>query len=106
MLSALHLAAGHTGRVLALTFSPFFSDVLLVVGDSGFMVWRAPVGGSSPGSGSDGAAAPGGDGAAGTEARLVAVIESPFCADAFYTCGCWSPSRPGELSGRLAGQLG
>ncbi|KAL4431174.1 hypothetical protein ABPG75_006430 [Micractinium tetrahymenae] len=114
MLGTLQLSAGHTGRVLALAFSPFFSDTLLVVGDNGFVVWRAAAGNSSSGAGSSagsgggstGAAAPGGGGGASAEAHLVAVFESPFCADALYTCGCWSPSKPGVVvMGRADGRL-
>ncbi len=103
MLGTLDLAAGHTGRVLALTFSPFLSDILLVVGDSGFSVWRLAAGSSSASSASNSAAAPESS-CAGTAARLVSVFESPFCADALYTCGCWSPSKPGEVCCRLSGQ--
>ena len=91
------LAIGHTGRVLALAFSPFFPETLLVVGNSGFAIWRVCAsgeGGTAPGEAASGAAA------------CVAVYESPFCADALYTCGCWSPVKPGVvLLGRADGRL-
>ena len=45
--NTVQLTAGHTGRVAALAFSPFLSDALLVVGDSGFTVWRVPASSTS-----------------------------------------------------------
>eukprot|EP00887_Chlorella_sp_A99_P005614 scaffold1.g5614.t1 len=77
-------APGRAGCLLALEYSPFFEGVLLGVGQWGFAVWR--------------------EGASGT-AR---VFESapPAGGHAGYTCGCWSPSKPGVvLLGRGDGKL-
>lgn len=108
----MHGAAGRTGRVLALQPSPFFQDVVLAVGDCGFVVWRMQrrssngVSGGSGSSGADaveaGSAEEGGQaegsGAAGKEA-LLPIFESRF-PEALYSSGCWSPSKPGGYEGR------
>lgn len=91
------LVAGHPGRVLGLAFSPLLPDTLLVVGDCGFVVWRccaATAAAAEGEAGSEGGAGSGAAGAAADEAALVPVFESPF-PPALYTCGCWSPTKPG-----------
>lgn len=100
----MHQLPGHTGRICALACSPFFSDLLLAVGDSGFVLWRraAAKGSTVDGStdawtrrGSAGASAVGAATPTTAEERAwLPLYESPF-SDAIYTCGCWSPSRPG-----------
>lgn len=107
--NTVHGAAGRTGRVLALQPSPFLPDVLLAVSHCGFAVWRVKRRGSSTGSGGawDGSGgAWGGSGGAevdsgveggmadGSSEALLPIFESRF-PHALYSCGCWSPSKPG-----------
>lgn len=100
------LVAGHTGRVLGLAFSPLLPDTLLVVGDCGFVIWRCG-GAAATASAAEGDAGEGGSGstagAAAKEAALLPVFESPF-PPALYTCGCWSPTKPGAQAASLCWQ--
>ena len=61
---------GHFGPVNALDRSPFFSDIVLSVGDWTFKVWKEEVG--------------------------TPIYSSP-CSAAYLTTGCWSPTRPGVI---------
>lgn len=111
--NTLHGAAGRAGRILALQPSPFFPDVLLAVCDCGFAVWRLQRKRSS-GSGADGTetggVAEGGRGeGAGTAGgqnseALLPIFESRF-PDALYSCGSWSPSKPGGRGGAMQRKL-
>lgn len=103
--NTVHGAAGHAGRVLALQPSPFFPDALLAVGDCGFAVWRILGGGISTGDERAEAAEVGDGGSGGADEgrsragsgggeALLPIFESRF-PDALYSCGCWSPSKPG-----------
>ena len=102
--NTVHGAAGRTGRVLALQPSPFLQDVLLAVGDCGFAVWRVQCRGSSTGRGGAGGGSGGaevdsgveGSTADGSSEALLPIFESRF-PHALYSCGCWSPSKPGGL---------
>ena len=96
--NTVQLTAGHTGRVAALAFSPFFRDALLAVGDSGFTVWRVPASGSSSGGGGGGGGSEASAAGTASAAPWLPLFESPF-SPAMYTCGCWSPSKPGEWGG-------
>jgi len=65
--------------MLSLEKSPIFGDILLGVTDWSFFLWRE-----------------------GVEQHL---FQSCY-ASAYFTCGCWSPTRPGVIFlGRLDGQL-
>lgn len=81
-----HNAVGHAssscGRVLSLAHSPFLPNALLAVADCGFLVWQAG------------------------ETLGEPLFESRF-SEVYYTCGCWSPTKPGQrqLGGTSAGGL-
>uniref|UniRef100_A0A7S0R4E4 WD repeat-containing protein 63 n=1 Tax=Pyramimonas obovata TaxID=1411642 RepID=A0A7S0R4E4_9CHLO len=64
------VSAHHFGPVLAIQRSPFFSDILLTVGEWTFRIWK------------EGIQAP---------------IFVSHCADFTLATGCWSPTRPGLI---------
>ncbi|GAX83067.1 hypothetical protein CEUSTIGMA_g10493.t1 [Chlamydomonas eustigma] len=60
----------HVGPVMALERSPFFDNILLSVGDWSFQIWR--------------------------EGQAVPLFQSGYASE-YYTCGCWSPTRPAVI---------
>lgn len=64
------MSPDHSRPAVALELSPFFSDLVLSIGDWSFQLWR--LGHQRP------------------------IYTSPQ-ASSSLTCGCWSPTRPGTL---------
>eukprot|EP00199_Chlamydomonas_sp_CCMP681_P000882 CAMPEP_0119110888 /NCGR_PEP_ID=MMETSP1180-20130426/32687_1 /TAXON_ID=3052 ORGANISM="Chlamydomonas cf sp, Strain CCMP681" /NCGR_SAMPLE_ID=MMETSP1180 /ASSEMBLY_ACC=CAM_ASM_000741 /LENGTH=447 /DNA_ID=CAMNT_0007097533 /DNA_START=21 /DNA_END=1364 /DNA_ORIENTATION=- len=65
------ITQAHVGPILSIQRSPFFDDIILTVGDWSFQVWKEGHN-TSP------------------------LFVSGFAAE-YYSCGCWSPSRPAVL---------
>ncbi|KAJ9521934.1 hypothetical protein QJQ45_024810, partial [Haematococcus lacustris] len=65
-----YMLQAHVAPIVALERSPFFDDIILTVGDWSFQIWR--------------------------EGHQTPLFTSG-CANDYYTCGSWSPSRPAVL---------
>ncbi|KAL9654815.1 hypothetical protein ABK040_008608 [Willaertia magna] len=71
---------GHHGLGHTISRNPFFDDIIMTVGNTTFKVWK--IGCDSP------------------------IWTSPFRSTTSYSCGCWSPTRPGVVFlGRADGYI-